>query len=84
MPATLEVTTTRRTSSAAAASTAMRGDSALTCQTRSAGWEPTKPAQWKTVSQPRKARRSAARSSTSALIGSASVSPRRVNRPSSR
>ena len=29
MPATLEVTTTRRTSSAAAASTAMRGDSAF-------------------------------------------------------
>ena len=41
MPATLEVTTTRRTPSAAAASTAMRGDSAFTCQTRSAGCEPT-------------------------------------------
>ena len=35
MPATLEVTTTRRTSSAAAASTAIRGDSAFTRQTRS-------------------------------------------------
>ena len=34
IPATLEVTTTRRTSSAAAASTAMRGDSAFTSQTR--------------------------------------------------
>ena len=57
MPATLEVTTTRRTSSAAAASTASRGPSAFSSQTRSAGWEPTKPAQWNTVSQPRKARR---------------------------
>ena len=41
MPATLEVTTTRRTPSAAAASTAIRGDSAFTCQTCSAGCEPT-------------------------------------------
>ena len=59
MPATLEVTTTRRTSSAAAASTTMRGDSALTSQTRSAGREATYPAAWNTVSQPRNARRSA-------------------------
>ena len=41
MPATLEVTTTRRTSSAAAASTAIRGESAFTRQTRSVGYEPT-------------------------------------------
>jgi hypothetical protein len=41
MPATLDVTTTRRTPSAAAASTAMRGDSAFTRQTRSDGCEPT-------------------------------------------
>ena len=84
MPATLDVTTTRRTSSAAAASTAIRGDSALTCQTRSAGREPTKPAAWKTMSQPRKARRSAARSSTSALTASTSSPPRRASLASSR
>ena len=41
MPATLEVSTTRRTPSAAAASTTSRGASAFTCQTRSAGREPT-------------------------------------------
>ena len=41
MPATLEVSTTRRTSSAAAASTTIRGERALTSHTRRRGWAPT-------------------------------------------
>ena len=84
MPATLEVTTTRRTFSAAAASTTTRGARAFMLQTSSAGRAATRPAQWKTVVQPRKARRSAARSSTSARTGSASVPASRASRLSSR
>src|SRR5688572_8533903 len=74
----------RSTPSAAAASTASRGASALTLHTASAGRVATIPAPWNTRRAPRNARRSAARSSTSACTAVTATSPSRVSRAGSR